>query len=90
MYYMMIISVSNKVLGFFLFPINQNFGGDVPTALPNNDAGWGGVDLSTTIVTPSSPQGLALKVYGRWSKGCEACPVVYDGESWQYGYCDYQ
>ena len=40
---------------------------------PNSYQGWGGVDLSSTLITPSSPKGLALKVYGDWTTDCKYC-----------------
>ena len=56
----------------------------VSPPLPNHDEGWGGVDISTTLITPSSPKGLALRVYGEWSKDCKTCPKVYQNETIQF------
>ena len=45
--------------------------------LPNDMMGWGGVNIASTLITPSSPRGLQLKVFGKYDSGCEfMCPRV--------------
>ena len=47
-----------------------------PVEVPNPSQGFGGVNLASTLVTPLSPPGLQLKVYGKWTHDCSACPFV--------------